>query len=55
MPRISPLTTQATPTETRVAYSEHKTEYNGRITNMKATLAHSLVASKAYMQWYPCY
>lgn len=55
MPRISPLKIEATPVETRVAYSEHKAEYNGRITNMKATLAHSLVAFKAYMQWYPLY
>ena len=55
MPRILPLTTEATPAETKVAYSEHKTEYNGRITNMKATLGHSLVAFKAYMQWYPLY
>lgn len=55
MPRISPLTTEATPSETRLAFDQHKTEYNSHITNMKATLGHSIVAFNAYMQWYPLY
>lgn len=55
MPRISPLAIEATPAETRTAYDQHKQEYNSRITNMKATLGHSLNSFKAYMQWYPLY
>lgn len=55
MPRISPLITEATSAETRAVYNQHKTEYNSRITNMKATLGHSFIAFKAYMQWYPLY
>ena len=53
MPRISPLVIEATPAETRIAYNQHKLEYNSRITNMKATLGHSFTSFKAYMQWYP--
>lgn len=33
----------------------HLAEYKGRITNMKATLGHSVLAFKVYMQWYPLY
>lgn len=55
MPRISPLSNEATPAETRIAYDHHTSEYSSRITNMKATLGHSVEAFKAYMQWYPLY
>lgn len=55
MPRIHPLPPEVTPSETRIAYNQHKAEYNARITNMKATLGHSFNAFKAYMQWYPLY
>jgi len=55
MPRILPLADDKTPTETKTAYTQHKTIYNGRITNMKATLGHSFVAFQAYMEWYPLY
>jgi hypothetical protein len=55
MPRVLPLPEAQTPTETKIAYNQHKTIYNGRITNMKATLGHSFVAFHAYMEWYPLY
>ena len=55
MPRISPLNTDGVPAETRTAFTQHTTEYNSRITNMKATLGHSLTAFRAYMEWYPLY
>ncbi|MBC8033938.1 MAG: hypothetical protein H7Y03_07315 [Chitinophagaceae bacterium] len=55
MPRITPLSPEDTPAETRIAYNQHTLDYNARITNMKATLAHSLPAFKAYMEWYPLY
>lgn len=55
MPRILPLRMESTDAETKVVYNKHTTEYNSRITNMKATLGHSLVAFEAYMQWYPLY
>ncbi len=43
------------PAEIKISYNQHKLEYNGRITNMKATLGHSFTSFKAYMQWYPLY
>ena len=55
MPRILPLNEDSASAEVLSAYQEHCTIYNGRITNMKATLGHSLVAFQAYMQWYPLY
>jgi len=55
MPRISPLDTEATPAETRIAYQQHTAIYKARITNMKSTLGHSYTAFQAYMQWYPLY
>jgi tetrahydromethanopterin S-methyltransferase subunit B len=32
---------------------DYEVEHNGRITNMKKTLLHSLPAYKALMEWYP--
>lgn len=55
MPRIEPLEEAITPTETRIAYNQHRVIYSARITNMKATLGHSYTAFQAYMQWYPLY
>lgn len=55
MPRVKPLPDAQTPSETKAAYTQHKTVYNARITNMKATLGHSLPAFRAYMEWYPLY
>ena len=55
MPRIEPLTTEEVSASVKVAFERHVQEYGGRITNMKATLGHSLLAFEAYMQWYPLY
>src|SRR6476660_9448450 len=37
------------------AFEKHTEEYNTKITNMKATLVHSLLVFDVYMQWYPLY
>lgn len=55
MARIEPLTTKEISSSVKVAFERHVQEYGGRITNMKATLGHSLIAFEAYMQWYPLY
>ncbi|MCE7040452.1 hypothetical protein [Dyadobacter sp. CY312] len=55
MPRISPLETREQSTETQIAFIQHKTIYNSRITNAKPTLGHSALAFKVYMQWYPLF
>lgn len=55
MPRIKPLKNDAETPEIKAAYARHILQYNSRITNMKATLGHSLIAFKAYMEWYPLY
>lgn len=55
MPRIEPLNTKEVSPSVKEAFERHVQEYGGRITNMKATLGHSLVAFEAYMQWYPLY
>lgn len=55
MPRIFPLNIKTAPAEITISFNQHKLEYNGRITNMKATLGHSFTSFKAYMQWYPLY
>ncbi|MFY8035543.1 MAG: carboxymuconolactone decarboxylase family protein [Cyclobacteriaceae bacterium] len=55
MPRIDPLPEEKTSTEVLIAYQQHRTIYNGRITNMKATLGHSYNAFESYMRWYPLY
>ena len=36
-------------------FENHTKKYNARITNMKATLGHSLLSFDIYMQWYPLY
>jgi alkylhydroperoxidase family enzyme len=55
MPRIEPLSKQQTLPAVQEAYDKHVQEYHSRITNMKATLAHSLIAFEVYMQWYSLY
>ena len=55
MPRIEPLPVQEATSLIKTAFEKHVQEYGGRITNMKATLGHSLIAFEAYMQWYPLY
>lgn len=37
------------------AFQKHVREYNARITNMKASLGHSLLSFEIYMEWYPLY
>ena len=55
MSRIQPLSIKDASAETIAAFELHKSSYNARITNMKATLAHSLVAFEVYMEWYRLY
>jgi hypothetical protein len=55
MPRINPVNSNDISHEIRKAFNKHTTAYNTRITNMKATLGHSLIAFEVYMQWYPLY
>jgi hypothetical protein len=53
MPRIKPLEQFAAPV--KAAHENHVSKYNGRITNMKATMSRSLEVFESYMQWYPLY
>ncbi|MDB5227725.1 MAG: transrane protein [Bacteroidota bacterium] len=55
MPRIKPLPINETPAEIVAAYELHQKEYDAKITNMKATLGHSLIAFEVYMDWYKLY
>ena len=55
MARIFPVTNDELQPPLQEAFEKHTKEYNARITNMKATLAHSLLAFEVYMQWYPLY
>jgi hypothetical protein len=55
MARIPPVTESELQPSVKVAFERHVREYNARITNMKATLGHSLLAFDVYMQWYPLY
>ena len=56
MPRISPQSAENASAEVKKAFEKHIIDYAGsRITNMKATLGHSLLAFEVYMQWYPLY
>ena len=55
MARIEPLKTGETSPSIIAAFEKHVQDHGARITNMKATLGHSLTAFKAYMQWYPLY
>ncbi|RYY61147.1 MAG: hypothetical protein EOO05_07420 [Chitinophagaceae bacterium] len=55
MARISPVNLSTLTVPVREAFDEHQREYDQRITNTKATLAHSIPALLAYMQWYPLY
>jgi hypothetical protein len=55
MARINPIRENELTPSVKVAVERHLEEYQGRITNMKATLAHSLLAFEAYMQWYALY
>ena len=55
MARIQPVSDNELQPSVKVAFERHVKEYNARITNMKATLGHSLLAFEVYMQWYPLY
>ncbi|HET9277055.1 MAG TPA: hypothetical protein VFN95_02695 [Flavitalea sp.] len=55
MARIQPLVIKEISADVKMAFERHIREYGGRITNMKATLGHSLPGFEAYMQWYPLY
>jgi len=55
MARIEPVSAKNVSPSVEIAFEKHVRGYGGRITNMKATLGHSLVAFEAYMQWYPLY
>ena len=55
MARIQPISESERTRSIRRAFEKHAEKYNARITNMKATLAHSLLAFNSYMQWYPLY
>src|SRR6266542_727327 len=55
MARIPPLTNDKIPASGRMAFERHVKEYKSRITNMKATLGHALLAFEVYMDWYPLY
>ena len=55
MARIKPVKDDAILPSVKQAFEKHVTEYKARITNMKATLGHSLPAFEIYMKWYVLY
>ena len=55
MPRIPPVNDSELKPSVKRAFERHVKEYHARITNMKATLGHSLLSFEVYMQWYPLY
>jgi len=55
MARIQPISENEITQPLWKAFEKHTEEYNAKITNMKSTLAHSLLAFDVYMQWYPLY
>jgi hypothetical protein len=55
MARIQPIPESERTQPVWKAFEKHTEEYNAKITNMKATLAHSLLVFDVYMQWYPLY
>jgi alkylhydroperoxidase family enzyme len=52
MPRIPPLAYETADPEVRAEFDQIIAAH-GRLTNMKQTLAHSPVALRALMEWYP--
>jgi len=55
MARIKPVKENEILPSVKQAFEKHVAEYKTRITNMKATLGHSLPAFEIYMQWYVLY
>lgn len=55
MSRVKPLSEDELQPSVKIAFERHIESYNGSVSNMKATLGHSLLAFEVYMQWYPLY
>lgn len=55
MARIDPLSEKEASEPVKAAFEAHRTTWQARITNMKATLGHSLPAFEVYMEWYRLY
>jgi len=55
MPRIKPVEGTEISPIVQQSFDDHVKNHKTRITNMKATLAHSLPAFDVYMQWYKLY
>src|SRR6266550_4823150 len=55
MARIQPLKEKDITPSIDGVFRQHVSNYKSRITNMKATLAHSSLAFEVYMQWYVLY
>jgi len=55
MTRIRPVNEGEISSSVKEAFQRHVKEYDARITNMKATLGHSLPCFEVYMQWYVLY
>src|SRR5262245_32371228 len=55
MARIQPISIEEQTPPIKSAFEDHVKSYGGRITNLKATLGHSLLAFQVYMEWYPLY
>jgi hypothetical protein len=55
MARIEPVSQINVSPALQKMFDDHVMAYNTRITNMKATLAHSETAFEIYMHWYPLY
>ena len=55
MARIKPLSENDITPPIKQAFENHIKNYQARITNMKSTLGHSLLAFDVYMQWYALY
>ena len=55
MARIQPINEKEITPSIEAAFKQHVSDYKGRITNMKATLAHSPLAFEVYMEWYRLY
>lgn len=52
---MNPVTENDVAPSVKQAFEKHVRDYNAGITNMKATLGHSLAAFEIYMQWYVLY
>jgi len=51
MTRIPPIDLNTISATTKIALEKHSSEYNEPVSNMQATLGHSLLAYTVYMQW----